>query len=77
MKSGEAALSVVQNDLRLVFFGECFLRDLVSALDELPQHRFAAYDLGVMKDVGRVWQTIREVGNETDAADRLQRILFL
>src|SRR5689334_23528003 len=67
---------MVQDDLGFVFFGECFLRDLVGSLDELPQHRLAAHDFRVVRDVGGVWQTVGQVSDETDPADGFERILF-
>jgi hypothetical protein len=70
-------LSVIENDLWLVLFGKCFLRDLVRGLDELSQHRLATHDLRVVSNVGRVRQTVSQVGDETDSTDCFERVLFL
>jgi hypothetical protein len=70
-------LGVIENNLGLVFFGKCFLCDLVGSLDELPQHRLATHDFGVVNNVGRVRQTVSQVSDETNPADCFQRVLFL
>ena len=73
----DRVLGVIENDLRLVFLFQRFLRDLVRGPDQLPQHRLAANHFRVVCDVGRMRQAVGEVSDETDAADRLERVFLL
>src|SRR5882672_5318122 len=68
---------MIENELGFVFLFQSFLRDFIRRPDELAQHRLAANYLGVVSDVGRVGQTVSEVGDEADAADRFERVFFL
>ena len=65
----DGVLRMIENDLRLVFLLQRLLRDFVCGLDQLAQHRLAANDFRVVFDVGRMRQTVGEIGDEADAAD--------